>query len=88
MLDPQIASGATEKNSLFKYQPKRHPNALPHVDTFKPAFVPVSAKFNSAYESYCAIWGKNDLHVLTVCPKEGKVKSDLTVNLMLAAFGE
>jgi hypothetical protein len=58
------------------------------VDTHKPSFVPVSAEFNPTFESYCAIWGLNDLHVLTVCPKDGKVKSDLTVNLMLAAFGE
>ena len=58
------------------------------VSTFKPSFVPVAALFNPAYNSYCAVWGINDLTVLTVCPKEGKVKSDLTVNLMLAAFGE
>ena len=61
---------------------------MAHVDIFKPSFTPVSAKFNPSYESYCAIWGKNDLQVLTVCPKEGRVKSDLAVNLMLEAFGE
>ena len=48
----------------------------------------MAAQFNPAYQSYCAVWGINDLAVLTLCPKEGKVKSDLTVNLMLAAFGE
>lgn len=58
------------------------------LSTFKPTFVPVAAKFNSSYESYCAVWGISDLTVLTLCPKEGKVKSNLTVNLMLAAFGE
>ena len=61
---------------------------MEHIDTFKPSFAPVSAKFNPSFESYCAVWGKNDLQVLTVCPREGRVKSDLTVNLMLAAFGE
>ena len=61
---------------------------MAHIDTFKPPFVPVSAQFNPAFDAYCAVWGMNDLHVVTVCPKEGKVKSDLTVNLMLAAFGE
>ena len=58
------------------------------MDTFKTQFVPVSAQFNPSYESYCAIWGMSDLQVVTVCPKVGKVRSELTVNLMLAAFGE
>lgn len=58
------------------------------IDTHKPGFTPVSAEFNPAYESYCAVWGLNDLKVLTLDTKDGKVKSNLTVNLMLAAFGE
>ena len=61
---------------------------MAHIDTFKPSFVPVSAQFNPSFDTYCAVWGVNDLHVVTVCPKQGKVKSDLAVNLMLAAFGE
>ena len=88
LLDPHILQGSTEKNQLYRSQSKRSASAVPHVDTFKPQFVPVSAQFNPDFESYCAVWGMNDLHVITVCPKEGKVKSDLTVNLMLAAFGE
>ena len=88
ILDPQISQGTTDKNQLYQQLGKRDVKGVAHVDTHKPAFVPVSAEFNPTFESYCAVWGLNDLHVLTVCPKDGKVKSDLTVNLMLAAFGE
>jgi len=93
LLDPSMTQGASEKNQLYQAKdPKKAGSsgqaAVTAVDTFKPSFVPVSAAFNPAFQSYCAVWGKNDLSVLTVCPKDGKVKSDLTVNLMLAAFGE
>ena len=88
VLDSYITNGATDKNQRFKSQPKRNNHAVSHIDTVKPQFIPVSASFNLAFDSYCAVWGQTDLHILTLCQKDGKVKSDLTVNLMLAAFGE
>lgn len=71
------------KSSGFKKETRQ----IVAIDTHKLQFMPVSAHFNQDCDNFVAIAGQTNLVVLTI-DKEGKVKSELQVNLMLEAYGD
>jgi hypothetical protein len=73
-LDNSILQSYSDGKSAFKVQPKKQGQVIGTIDTFKFQFTPISAAFNPSYDSYVAVWGRKDLQVLMLCPKQGIVK--------------
>ena len=88
LLDQALTQSQSNGSNHFRTQVKRPGSQIMTTDSFKCQFTPVSAAFNPSYNHFVAVWGRKDLQILTTCQKTGMVKQELTVNLMLAAFGE
>jgi hypothetical protein len=71
------------KQSNFK---KENTKAIAQ-DTKQVNFTPISCSWNPSCDDFVAIVGQTNIVVLTV-DKEGKVKSELEVNMMLDAYGD
>ena len=67
LMDKEVSHKGFGKRKDAKDPPaKKSSSGIDIIDSYKPTFIPISARFNPSQQEFCAVWGKIELVVLTL----------------------